>query len=296
MKTFKYKIVAITVITLLASCNRNEEDPINTINNNGIKVVNLSRTSNVQVNELGVYGMEFSALNDFTLRNKITRYRSSEGIKDHLSSYVLAKETSDLNSFNEVVFSGLNFEKTTNIMEPMFLKAYRAKNGTGIKDKVKEIANTMFGQEQMFSLKTNKYTIEESLYIPKLLVINTLGDFDESLNKYIVNRNSLSIKYNIDTNNKNGVAALILWDGTTQDMSLQELGNMNMEYRNKIVVFDPIDSGVLNVPQSALSKFPSNANITIVLMRGNAKIINRSNKNHYLVTSSEIYEHIILKD
>ncbi len=62
------------------------------------------------------------------------------------------------------------------------------------------------------------------------------------------------------------------------------------------IFFDPNDSGVLNVPQSALSKFPKNANITIVLMRGNAKIIDKGNKKHYLVTSSEQYERIVLED
>lgn len=69
-----------------------------------------------------------------------------------------------------------------------------------------------------------------------------------------------------------------------------------MEYKNKIVLFAPNDSGVLNVPQSTLSKFPKNANITLVLMRGNAKITDKGNKKHYLVTSSEQYERIVLED
>jgi hypothetical protein len=181
-------------------------------------------------------------------------------------------------------------------MEPQFLKVYRAKKGVGIKEKVQEVSSAMFGKEQTFNLKTSNYEIDESLYIPELITINNVGSFDESINRYRVNKHNLSIEYNTDIKNKNGVALLILWDGTTQDMSIQELGSMNMEYKNKIVVFNPIDSGILNVPQSALSKFPKNANITILLMRGNAKIIEIGNKKHYLVTSSEQYEHIVLED
>ena len=282
----------------MVSYNQNDGDSINAKeNNNGIKVVELSRTGNVEVNELGIYGMEFADLNDFTLRNKITKYRYSDGIKDYLNSYALTKEVTDLNTFNKVAFAGLSFKKTNEMMEPQFLKAYRAKKGIGIKEKVQEVSSTMFGKEQTFNLKTSNYEIKESQYIPELITINNVGgSFDESINSYRVNKNNLSIEYNTDIKNKNGVALLILWDGTTQDMSVQELRSMNMESKNKIVVFDPNDSGVLNVPQSALSKFPKNANITLVLMRGNAKIIDKGNKKHYLVTSSEQYERIVLRD
>ena len=296
MNTLKYKILAIVSFVLLASCNQVEDDTSIKEINNSIKVVELSKTSNFQGNELGIYGMEFTGLNDFTLRNKITKYRYSDGYKDYLSSYALAKDVADLDAFNKVVFGGLSFEKTNNMMEPQFLKVYRAKNGAGIKEKVREVSNTMFGKEQTFNLKTSDYVIDENLYIPQLISINSVGYFDESINSYRVNKNNLSIEYNTDIKNKNGVALLILWDGTTQDMSVQELANMNMEYKSKTIVFDPNDSGVLNVPQSALSKFPKNANITIVLMRGNAKIIDKENKKHYLVTSSEHYERIVLED
>jgi hypothetical protein len=297
MKTLKYKIFTIIALTLLASCNQKDDDTsIQEVNSNDITVVELSKTSNFQGNELGIYGMEFAGLNDFTLRNKITKYRYSEGIKDYLNSYALTKEVADLNTFNKVAFAGLSFEKTNEMMEPQFLKVYRAKKGVGIKEKVQEVSSAMFGKEQTFNLKTSNYEIDESLYIPELITINNVGSFDESINRYRVNKHNLSIEYNTDIKNKNGVALLILWDGTTQDMSIQELGSMNMEYKNKIVVFNPIDSGILNVPQSALSKFPKNANITILLMRGNAKIIEKGNKKHYLVTSSEQYEHIVLED
>ena len=297
MKTLKYKIATIIALALLIGCNEQEEDSINANeNNNGIKVVELSRTRNVKVDDLGVYGLDYTGLNDFTLRNKITQYRYSDGIKEHLNSYGLAKKVSDINTFSKVHFSGLSFEKTNNMMEPTFLKEFRAKNGVGIKEKVKEIAHTMFGQEQTFYLKTNTYAIEERQYVPKLITINNVGTFDASLNRFRANKKRLSVEYNADPNNKNGVALLILWDGTTQDMSLQELAAMNMEYKNKIIVFDPKDSGVLNVPQQALSKFPQNANITLVLKRGNGKIMDIGNKKHYLVSSSEHYERIVLEE
>lgn len=297
MKTLKYKIATIIALALLIGCNEQEEDSINANeNDNGIKVVELSRTRNVKVDDLGVYGLDYTGLNDFTLRNKITQYRYSDGIKEHLNSYGLAKKVSDINTFSKVHFSGLSFEKTNNMMEPTFLKEFRAKNGVGIKEKVKEIANTMFGQEQTFYLKTNTYAIEERQYVPKLITINNVGTFDASLNRFRANKKRLSVEYNADSNNKNGVALLILWDGTTQDMSLQELAAMNMEYKNKIIVFDPKDSGVLNVPQQALSKFPQNANITLVLKRGNGKIMEIGNKKHYLVSSSEHYERTVLEE
>lgn len=67
----------------------------------------------------------------------------------------------------------------------------------------------------------NNYEIEESQYIPELITINDIGSsFDESINSYRVNKNNLSIEYNTDIKNKNGVALLILWDGTTQDRSV----------------------------------------------------------------------------
>lgn len=296
MKTLKYKIFTIIALTFLTSCNQKDDDTTVQETNNEVKVVELSKTSKFQGNELGIYGMEFAELNDFTLRNKITKYRYSDGIKDYLNSYALTKEVADLNKFSKVAFAGLSFEKTNEMLEPQFLKAYRANNGVGIKEKVEEVASTMFGKEQTFNLKTDDYVINESQYIPELITINNVGSLDESINRYRTNRNNLSVAYNTDIKNKNGVALLILWDGTTQDMSIQELGSTNMEYKNKIMVFDPNDSGVLNVPQSALSKFPANANITIVLMRGNAKIIDKGNKKHYLVTSSEQYERIVLEN
>lgn len=298
MKILKYKVLTIIAMALLVSCNQNDESSVSpNESQNGIIVVELSKTNNSQVNELGIYGMEFSGLNDFTLRNKITRFRYSEGIKDHLSSYVLTKDVADLSTFNKVAFAGLNFEKTNAMMEPQFLKAYRAKKGAGIKEKVQEVSSAMFGKEQTFNLETSDgYVIDESQYVPELININNVGAFDESINSYRVSKNNLSIAYNADAKNKNGVAVLILWDGTTRDMSIQELANMNMGYKSKTVVFDPNDNGVLNVPQNALSKFPKNANLTIVLMRGNAKIIEKENKKHYLVTGSEQYERVVLED
>ncbi len=296
MKLSKYKVLTIIAMAILTSCNQNDESLVSpNENQNGIIVVELSQTNNSQVNDLGIYGMEFSALNDFTLRNKITRFRYSEGIRDHLSSYALTKNVANLSKFNKVAFAGLNFEKTNAMMEPKFLKAYRAKKGVGIKEKVQEVCNAMFGEEQTFSLETENYVIDESQYTPELINITNVGDFDASINSYRVSRNNLSITYNADAKNQNGVAVLILWDGTTQDMSIQELANMNMGYKSKTIVFDPNDSGVLNVPKSALSKFPKNAKLTIVLMRGNAKIIEKENKKHYLVTSSEQYERIVLE-
>ena len=167
MKTLKYKILTIIALTLLASCNQKDDDTsIQEVNSNDITVVELSKTNNFQGDELGIYGMEFTGLNDFTLRNKITKYRYSEGIKDYLNSYALTKEVTDLNTFNKVAFAGLSFEKTNEMMEPQFLKAYRAKKGVGIKEKVQEVSSAMFGKEQTFSLKTSNYEIKESQYIP----------------------------------------------------------------------------------------------------------------------------------
>ncbi|MCG8308526.1 MAG: hypothetical protein MI975_14125 [Cytophagales bacterium] len=48
----------------------NNQTSIQEVNENGIRVVELSKTSNFQGDELGIYGMEFVDLNDFTLRNK----------------------------------------------------------------------------------------------------------------------------------------------------------------------------------------------------------------------------------
>ena len=79
-------------------------------------------------------------------------------------------------------------------------------------------------------------------------------------------------------------------------MSLQEVAHMNKGFKNKIVVFDPNDTGVLNVPSNAFSRFPEYAKISIVLMRGNAKNIRKGDKSNYIVTSSEQYEQITLSN
>jgi hypothetical protein len=297
MKSIKNIIVTISALALLASCERNDETAISQIDNqNGIKVVELSKTDTFQGNELGIYGLEFSGMQDITLRNKITKYRYSDDVKEHLSSYAITKEVSDLGRFDQISFGEIGFEKTNKMMEPKFLKQYRAKNGVGIKEKVAEVSETMFGKEQKFSLRTDSYEINESAYIPELIDIDNAGTFDETINRYTASRGGLSISYNVDAKNESGVALLLLWDGTTKDMSMQELASMNMEYKNKIVVFDPNDSGVLNVPQYALSKFPKNANLTMVLMRNNAKLIEKSGKKHYLVTGSEQYELVTILD
>jgi hypothetical protein len=297
MKILKYKITILTLTMLFVSCNEEVNNNQETNSENLVKVVELSLTSSYSGSDLGIYGREFGDLNDFTLRNKVTNHRTVEGLKDHLNSYVISKDNSQINTISSVSFGDLSYEKTaSDMMEPKFLSSFRANKGAGIEQKVNQISADIFGKQQSFSFKGNNYVIEENQYIPKKIAINKMGNFDESIKTYKTKRANLSVEYNVDTKNENGVALVLVWDGSRQDMSLQELGSLNMDIKNIIVVHDPKDSGVINVPSTALSKFPKNANVTALLMRGNSSIIEIENKKHYIVTSSEQQERIIIED
>lgn len=52
-------------------------------------------------------------MQDITLRNKITKYIYSDGVKEHLSSYAITKEVSDLGRFDQISFGEIGFEKLT---------------------------------------------------------------------------------------------------------------------------------------------------------------------------------------
>ena len=297
MKILKFKITIIAITALLVSCNEGFNNDVENISNNAVKVVELSTTLSYSGNDLGIYSREFDDLNDYTLRNKITKYRSTDGFEDRLNSYLIAKDDAQMNDLSKVTFGEITYEKTAHdMMEPKFLKLFRTNKGIGTKEKVDQISNDIFGSEQDFYLKGNNYIIEKSQYVPQKISINKMGRFDKSINTYRTNRDNLSVQYNIDTKNKNGVMLILMWDGSRQDMNMQQLGSLNMDIKNIIAVFDPNDSGSLQVPARALSKFPKNANITSILMRGNSSIVEKNNKKHYIVTSSEQYERIIVED
>ena len=298
MRVLKYKIITIVISALLASCNEGFNNEVSDNNsNNTVKVVELSTTLSYSGNDLGIYSKEFGDLNDCTLRNKITTHRSTDGFEDRLNSYLIAKDDAQINDLSEVTFGEITYEKTAHdMMEPKFLKQFRANKGVGTKEKVHQISKDIFGSEQYFLLKGNNYTIEKSQYVPQKISISKMGRLDKSINTYKTNRDNLSVQYNIDTKNKNGVLLILMWDGSRQDMNMQQLGSLNMDIKKLIAVFDPNDNGNLQVPASALSSFPKNANITSILMRGNSSIVEKDNKKHYIVTSSEQYERIIVED
>jgi hypothetical protein len=298
MKILKYKkIVTIASIALLTSCNEGFNNNIENENEYGVKVVELSTTASYSGNDLGIYGREFDDLNDYTLRNKITKQRSTDGYNDYLSSYLIAKDDSQLNDLSKVTFGEISYEKTAHdMMEPEFLKEFQAKKGVGTKEKVDQVSNDIFGNEQSFILKGHNYLIEASQYIPEKISISKMGRLDASINAYRTNRSNLSVQYNTDPKNKNGVLLILTWDGSTQDMNMEQLGSLNMDIKNVIAVFDPNDSGTLLVPAKAMSKFPKNANINSVLMRGNSSLIEKDNKKHYIVATSEQVERIIVED
>jgi hypothetical protein len=292
-----YNIVTIASIAVLTSCNGEFNNNAENENNSDIKVVELSTTSAYSGDELGIYSKEFGDLNDYTLRNKVTTQRSSDGFKDYLSSYLIAKDDSQLDDLSKVTFGEINYEKTAHdMMEPNFLNEFRAKKGVGTKEKVAQISNDIFGSEQSFTLKGNNYSIEKSQYIPEKISISEIGRLDKSVNIFKTSRKNLSVKYNADPKNKNGVLLVLTWDGSRQDMNMQQLGSLNMDTKNIIAVFDPNDNGTLKVPASAFSKFPKNAYIYSVLMRGNSIIIEKENKKHYIVTNSEQCERIVVED
>jgi hypothetical protein len=296
MKSLKYRIIIIATFALLVSCNsdvkNNDDSKVD-----GVTVVELPITAAYKGNELGIYSREFGDLMDYTLRNKITKHRTEEGLKDHLKSYLISKDNAQLNDLTTVEFGDLSYEKTAkDMMEPTFVNEFRAKNGLGIKEKVSQVSNDIFGKQQHFSIKGNNYTVEDEQYIPKKISINKMGTYDKSINSYRSNRGNLSVQYNVDPKNKNGVLLILIWDGSRQNMNMQELGSLNMDMKNIIAVYDPNDSGTLKIPPSALSKFPKYANITSILMRGNSEIVEKQNKKHYIVTSSEQQERIIIED
>ena len=290
--------IAIIAILVTVSCSVEDASFIEETTNS-VQVIELSRNTPYQGTALGIYGMEFSGMNDFTLRNKITRHRYSDGYKNQLNAYALTKESFDINEFQHVAFGSMTFEKNLDVMEPLFTKAFNARQNVSRKEIENQIGKVMqenYGSVQQFNIEAGNYRVENEMYVPQPIEIDQIENFDRGANAYWIDRNNFSIKYNQDPNNKNGVALLILWNGTTQNMSLQEIADMNKGYKNKIVVFDPNDTGILKVPSNAFSRFPEYANITIVLMRGNAKNISEGGKSNYIVTGSEQYERVILSN
>ena len=84
MKTFINKSLIILSFSLLSGCIERENSILSYEGNkNEVKVVELSRFSDYNSNELGVYSAEFSALNDYTLRNKLTKYREKQRRKNN---------------------------------------------------------------------------------------------------------------------------------------------------------------------------------------------------------------------
>ena len=286
-KTLK-KTIGFLLITAIVACGKDQI----TSNEDKVQIVNLSTDFNTK--NLGIYGNEFGAMNDFTLRNKITRFRSQDGIKNSFNSFALTKEQNDLTKYQRVAFGNIEYLKENNIMEPSFLTTINTKNAGSYEDKTQEIANNNYGKIQSFITKSNSFSIEEEMYVPKVIEILGIENFDEKINGYWVNQSGFTIQYNQDAKNENGLALLIKWDGTTRNMTLEELGQADMSIKEAFAIFDPIDDGNFYVSNDALAKFPQYANLSIKLMRGNAKIIEKDHKNHYITTSSEQYEYLVL--
>ena len=85
------------------------------------------------------------------------------------------------------------------------------------------------------------------------------------------------------------------WSGEKEGMSFNELGGLDMNKRTQIAVFDPLDNGFLNIPNTALNKFPENAILTVKIMRGNSKIVSLDDETDiYMTNMFEYYKRIIL--
>ncbi|WP_143569695.1 hypothetical protein [Tenacibaculum agarivorans] len=300
MKTYKIlTLFAVGCLLSLQSCDQ-EDTSFTSDTNAKVVVMELSKTKSFEGNSLGIYSNEFKGLQDFTLRNKITKYGMSNTPENYLSSYGITKDLTDLNAINKASFGTIRLEKDHKIMAPVILPSLSNKTGVASKQQVQQaitqIIHDNYGKERDFTIETNQYQIHEKMYVPKQINIQQIGNYNSSLQTYESQKNNLSVQYNIDENNKNGVALLVLWDGSRRDMNTEELASLNMGYQSKTIIFDPIDSGHIDVPAHALSKFPNQANLTLVLMRGNGKIIEKNNTTNYIITSSEHYQRMVLLD
>ena len=285
----KIKIYStILLITSCLSCNKDNSDVTNdNLYNNEVQFVEFDRYKLVDLSKMGVYANDFQINQGVTIRNKKTSRRYLDKEKSSFMSYVLGDEK---HSLAEVDFNQNGFEKydlKNNILVPEGFMKNKF-------DIVNKLSKSIYGKKNIVSFKSSSFTIKEEIYVPKIIKTDMISNFNSELNCYEAFKDNFIINYNVDPLNKNGVAVLLLTDGITSDMSLDDLRNTPNSIDRKILIFDPVDDGSIQIPSNALQGIPNNSFVTAIVMRNNNLLKDNGDNRVYYVSGSEFYERFLL--
>jgi hypothetical protein len=249
--------------------------------------------------DLGVYSNEFGYIDNLTIRTKATSVLINGNVQTN--AFSIATDVNEVLNlpikFNKVKIGDMELIK----VKKGFLSPRSNMNSQNSKIESQRISsqilNNFFSKKIIFNIDSSVRPIKEELYIPHPIIVNP--QFEAKFNSEnpieFKNRSSFTFEYNKDEKNKKGVLVLLSWSGEKEGMSFNELGGLDMNKRTQIAVFDPLDNGFLNIPNTALNKFPENAILTVKIMRGNSKIVSLDDETDiYITNMSEYYKRIIL--
>lgn len=166
---------------------------------------------------------------------------------------------------------------------------------------------TLFGNDVTFDVEGNTSNsipdFETEFYVPTKLTItsptiasltpnaSTVGfDAVPQISRY----GDLTLNWNADENNENGVAIIINWSGLMIDPEWEdteeweELGGMIVNTggnRKNIVIVD--DEGTFTIPEEDFDDIPADALIRIQVIRGNIEILEESSKEYKIFATTE---------
>jgi hypothetical protein len=148
-----------------------------------------------------------------------------------------------------------------------------------------EKLKALTGKEVEFSLERDgKYIYKENLYLPDPMEVGALG-----ADGYI-SRNGNNITWDQDSNNENGVLAVLIWKNQT----LQDIVPKS-PFHYKAALMDDTGNGVL--PSSFFEGVPKDAFFDIWFMRGHIEIVQGTDGRTYKIYSvSEDVKEFVMKD
>jgi hypothetical protein len=140
-----------------------------------------------------------------------------------------------------------------------------------------------FGDTLTYSLiRNSSNTIySEDIYIPNAIELSSISSSGiiQNTTYYSINRNNFDVQWNTDSNNDNGVLAVLTWNGDLISSSLDSLGGSNYNYR--FAKFN--DSGYSSFNTDFFDGIPQGAIVRIYFIRGNIKIVTGSDSRLYKI-------------
>jgi hypothetical protein len=273
------KIFFGIILLVFLSCNKDIKDPTAQINAFGFTNIQEAREN------LGIYAGIFENTHgsvyirsrqydgDVSTANIFGRYFDDDGNRINGGDYI----------FDDIrlVFDS---EKREYFPEEGKLTGQEA---------VDRISN-FFGKENDFELiKDGVSVFKGKQYVPeKIMVALSSSEIYPRTNLTAVNRNDLSITWNADANNENGVVVYLSWGGSV--VSVHPNDQNYSERIDRAVKLDDTGHGI--IPANLFEGLPPTAYATLFIMRGNVNIVTHKNKSFRFYSISEQSKGIVLND